>query len=260
MKSDNSELEAQGPSARRVSAVVFDCFGTLADIVELHFIDAFTDICARNQLAMAGKDLWNKWLAASRTIAEEQGRDPADPLGGPEPPFFAYRKRWRQQFERVFTLLEAEADVEGACLLLHGMLCAAQIYPEVPEVITALGRYYRLAVLSNADEDFLTPCLERNGLEFEAIISSETACSYKPHPGIFRYATAQLGLELASTLYVGDSPVADVAGAHAAGMLTVWINRPGNPWPAQEPEPDLVIRDLRDLLPVLVHPRLAVSG
>lgn len=255
MRSDIPEIKTQGALARTVSAVVFDCFGTLADIGELHFIDAFTDICALNQLAVAGKDLWERWLAASRTIAEEQGRDPANPLAGPEPPFFAYRNRWRRQFERVFTLIEAEADVEAACLLLHGMMSTAQIYPDVPEVITALGRYYRLAVLSNADDDFLTPCLKRSGLAFEAIISSETACSYKPHPGIFCYATAQLDLDPGSTLYVGDSPVADVVGARAAGMLTAWINRPGNPWPLQTPEPDLVIRDLRDLLPVLVHPR-----
>src|SRR4030065_505377 len=50
----------------------------------------------------------------------------------------------------------------------------------------ARGARYRLVILSNADDDFLFPCLERNGLDFEVIVTSERVGFYKPHEAIFR--------------------------------------------------------------------------
>ena len=43
----------------------------------------------------------------------------------------------------------------------------------------------------------------------------------KPHPGIFAIALHQAGLEAAETMFVGDSPRADIFGANRAGMISV---------------------------------------
>jgi putative hydrolase of the HAD superfamily len=47
---------------------------------------------------------------------------------------------------------------------------------------------------------------------------------------------------------VGDSLANDVAGAQAAGWTGVWLNREGAPTP--KAVPDLMIRSLRELLPM----------
>ena len=47
----------------------------------------------------------------------------------------------------------------------------------------------------------------------------------KPDPRLFRRIAARLGLPCAACLYVGDNPGNDIAGALAAGMRPVWIDR-----------------------------------
>jgi 2-haloalkanoic acid dehalogenase type II len=118
-------------------------------------------------------------------------------------------------------------------------------------VLHALRGSYRIAVLSNADDDFLSSFLKRTGLEFEAVVSSEAARSYKPRSAIFAHLCSLLELEPREVLYVGDSPMADLLGARSAGLATAWINRDGQKLPDKIPAPDVEIRDLRELLEVL---------
>ena len=115
-----------------------------------------------------------------------------------------------------------------------------------------------MAVLSNADDDFLTSFLQRTGLDFETVVSSEAVRSYKPRATIFRALCDALGLPPGEVLYVGDSPIADLLGARAAGLAVAWVNRAGAKLPDRVPEPDLEIRDLTGLLDVL--PLLTLSA
>ena len=49
------------------------------------------------------------------------------------------------------------------------------------------------------------PALEASGLEFDVVVSSEAARSYKPEPAMFEAAALRLGVSLAHLLHVGDS-------------------------------------------------------
>jgi FMN phosphatase YigB (HAD superfamily) len=82
-------------------------------------------------------------------------------------------------------------------------------------------------MLSNADDDFLRPCLARNGLDFPVVVSSESARAYKPHMAIFLTLSEALSLPPERILYVGDSRLADIVGAKNAGLQAAWINRQG---------------------------------
>ncbi len=71
---------------------------------------------------------------------------------------------------------------------------------------------------------------------------SETFGLKKPDPAIFHAATARLGVPPADILFIGDNPVADVCGAHAAGMQAAWLHRDQS-WPAEiEDKPEYVIK------------------
>jgi HAD superfamily hydrolase (TIGR01549 family) len=69
-----------------------------------------------------------------------------------------------------------------------------------------------------------------------ALISGEFGTA-KPDPAIFVEAL-RLGKAVADeAIMIGDSPEFDIAGARAAGIRAVWINRTGGPWPGSPPPP-----------------------
>jgi putative hydrolase of the HAD superfamily len=92
----------------------------------------------------------------------------------------------------------------------------------------------------------------RNLVDF-VIISGEFGTS-KPDPAIYAEALQRAGATAAETVFVGDSAEHDMAGAHASGMRSVWINRHGNPWTGSWGAPDRQIRHIGEL------PRLVGSS
>lgn len=248
-------LATSGGWEAPISAILFDCFGTLADCGDRQFLNVFRRICEEATLPLAGKDLWDRWLEHGRALARERGRDPGDPLAGPEPQFAPYRDTWLLQFERLFQSLGGSVgcagDAPGACRAMVDVLARARCFPEVHRVVDALRPHFRLGVLSNADDDFLGACLAENRLDFDLVVSSEMAGCYKPRARIFRHACDALGLPPAQVLYVGDHPVADVLGALSAGLPAVWLNRGSTTFPDRVPAPHAEIGDL-GLLPRLL--------
>ncbi len=107
-------------------------------------------------------------------------------------------------------------------------------------------RGLRLVVASNWDCS-LPEVLERAGIAplVDAVVSSASAGAVKPDARLFRAALEAAGCEPEEALHVGDSPEKDVAGARAAGIRAVLLDRDGNGAAGE------AIRSLRDL-PALI--------
>jgi putative hydrolase of the HAD superfamily len=91
-------------------------------------------------------------------------------------------------------------------------------------LLSALGRRYRLGIVSNFYGNLATVCAECEVSELVGVvIDSEDIGCRKPDPRIFHVAAAALGVEPADTVVVGDSLPRDMAGARAAGMRHVWL-------------------------------------
>ncbi len=67
--------------------------------------------------------------------------------------------------------------------------------------------------------------LRRAGIarHFQWLITSRDAGARKPSPQFFAFALAQCGLSAEDVLFVGNQLNADVAGAQAVGIKTVWL-------------------------------------
>ncbi len=59
--------------------------------------------------------------------------------------------------------------------------------------------------------------------------------AWKPDPAIFAEALRLGGAPAAEAVFVGDSAEHDIAGARAAGIRTIWVNRTGRPWAGGDP-------------------------
>lgn len=146
--------------------------------------------------------------------------------------------------------LPALADVDLATVQ-DAMLDALRFtpYPEVAGVLRACRRAgLRLVVVSNWDVS-LHEVLARTGLDallHGAVASAEVGAA-KPDPRPLRCGLQLAGVAADEAWLVGDTPDADVAGALAAGVRPVLVDRAGALGP--QPPGVLVVAAL-DRLPL----------
>jgi 2-haloalkanoic acid dehalogenase type II len=226
-----------------VEAVVFDAYGTLLNFTEPDFIATMAEICGQQSLNCDASDLWKRFLRAAYTMRSETHHDPV---------YKRYDQAWADQFEHVFKRLRLKADPWAAAIHLKARLADAPAFDEAAPVIDALRPHHRLALMSNADDDFLYACLDKNSLNFETVVTSEKAGAIKPNPAIFGYLAGVLGLPPQRILYAGDNPIPDVLGPLQSGMQAAWINRNGMRRPRRVRRPHYRLRSLSELLPLLL--------
>jgi haloacid dehalogenase superfamily, subfamily IA, variant 3 with third motif having DD or ED/haloacid dehalogenase superfamily, subfamily IA, variant 1 with third motif having Dx(3-4)D or Dx(3-4)E len=102
-------------------------------------------------------------------------------------------------------------------------------YPDAAPALGALrDRGLRLIAVSNWD-CALPRVLERCGIErmLDGVVTSAEAGARKPDPAIFTAALELVGCEAGEALHVGDTAEEDVAGARAAGIRPLLIDRDG---------------------------------
>jgi putative hydrolase of the HAD superfamily len=99
--------------------------------------------------------------------------------------------------------------------------------------------------------------LRRTGLDrlVAGWIVSEAVSVRKPDPRVFAIAAEGFGESLAGAWMVGDNAWADIGGAHASGISSVWLSR-GRPWPDVAYAPTLVTDDF----PAAMHALAPITG
>lgn len=127
-----------------------------------------------------------------------------------------------------------------------------KLYADALHVIERVSQVAAIGMITNGPTGIQQPKIDLLQIEhlFPFILISESVGIWKPDPAIFQMALERAGIEAEDAIYVGDSPVADVPGAKAASIRSVWINCAAIDWPGGEP-PDVEIRDLSELLPSL---------
>ena len=123
-----------------------------------------------------------------------------------------------------------------------------ECYPHAVPALEALRGHWPLGLITNGPSEHQRSRIEPLGLDryFEAIAVSGELGVRKPDPAIFRHVLRALSVTPAAAVYVGDSLEADVAGAKAAGMAAVWLNRDGRAVSGDH-EPDAEIATLAEL-------------
>ena len=110
-------------------------------------------------------------------------------------------------------------------------------YPDaVPALDDLRGRGLTLVVVSNWDCS-LEAVLDGCGLAgmLDGVVTSAGAQSRKPDSGIFRMALELADCEPAEALHVGDAPEEDGAGARAAGLRALIVDRDGSEAKGESP-------------------------
>lgn len=192
-------------------------------------------IVADHRLSVRIDDVWRAWIDLYFEATQL-------------PPFRTLREIQGQILSRVLQQFGVDGDATPYVDLFFQLTTTAELYPEAPTVLNALG-HVRSAIVSNADREHLAAWNFTFPVQF--ILISETVRAYKPHRLMFQRALDRLGLRPHEVLHVGDSDVDDVGGAKAAGLQVAWVNRDGRARRPDVPRPDFEIPDLTSVLTLL---------
>jgi HAD superfamily hydrolase (TIGR01509 family) len=114
---------------------------------------------------------------------------------------------------------------------------AARLYPDALTTLTVLReRGFSLAIVSNCSCQ-AADVIRTNGLErkVDALALSFELGVAKPDPAIFLAACERLTVQPEECLFVADGAGGELESAHALGMLSVWVERPGERRRSPEP-------------------------
>lgn len=148
-----------------------------------------------------------------------------------------------------YSQAEAELGARQAFELFHEARHQVTLFDDVDATLAALGKRYRLGVITNGNAQ-----IERLGLahHFAFALAAESINISKPDRRVFEHAL-QLGHATADqTVHVGDQPIDDIEGAQQAGIRTIWINRAQLPWSGTI-KPDAEVHDIDSVIAAVLR-------
>lgn len=219
---------------RQFEALTFDCYGTL--------IDWETGLLATLQplLRSHGQNLKDSKILEMYGELEPQAQNP----------YHLYREVLAEVVrgfgERLgFPVSPAEAES------LAESLKNWSPFPDTVAALERLKRDYRLAIISNTDDDLFAGTARHLKVGFDQVVTAEQAKAYKPSPAPFLLALERLRLSPDRVLHVGQSVYHDVIPAKSLGMATALVERRGfGATRPTEGQPDLSVPDLQTLASV----------
>jgi len=210
--------------------ISFDVFGTLISVRDSSY-SAFERVLAdADARHLDVRAFWEHW--EHRNIAHYWG------------PYGSYREICELSLAETF----AHFKVSGDSRLINRYFEAFPrffLYDDVARTLDRLSRRYKLAVVSNIDDDLLalTP-LQRN---FDLVCTAQRARGYKPDGTLFRYLIENAGCAKEEILHAGQSQFTDLVGGKPLGLTIAWINRRQIALDASVPRPDFVFPDIQSL-------------
>jgi 2-haloacid dehalogenase len=194
--------------------LTFDCYGTIAD--------------------------WNTGMGGP--LEKVAGRDAGRLLS-------AYHQEeleleagpgWMPYREVLTAGLASAARHEGITLPEGGEATFVRAWPDMPmfedagpALIALREQGWRLAILTNCDDDLFATTQPRLPVPFDLAVTAQQVGSYKPDLGHFRAFADRVSVTSTNWIHVANSWVHDMLPAARMGLRKVWVDRDGTGHPAK---------------------------
>jgi 2-haloacid dehalogenase len=225
----------------RFEILTFDCYGTLIDW-ETGILSALRPI-----LSAHGKTIDDATLLKLYGDFEQRSEQ------GVFQPYREVLASVVRQFAAELHFDPTPDEVRS----LPDSLSSWMPWPDTVAALHQLKTRFRLAILSNVDDDLFALTRPKLEVDFDDVITAQQAQAYKPSLKIFELALDRIQTPAHRVLHVGQSIYHDVVPAQALGLATVWVNRPSarpgiGAVKAAEAKPDLIVSSLAELAAVAV--------
>jgi 2-haloacid dehalogenase len=220
----------------RFTTISFDCYGTLINW-EAGILPTMERILAHHGRELPAAEILK--LYGEFEVKAEAGE------------YQTYRK----VLESVVAQFGERLRFQPSAAEMRSLADSVPSWPAFPDTVAALRelkRNYRLAIISNIDDELFAETRKLLGVEFDSVTTAGQARSYKPSLNNFQLAMRSAGVGADKLLHVGQSIYHDVLPAQSLGIATVWVNRasarPGvGAVIGAEGKPDLEVKDLVSL-------------
>ena len=220
----------------RFETLTFDCYGTLINW-EAGILPALHRILSAHSKHIDDAALLK--LYGDFELRAEQ------------PPFQPYREVLGsvvRQFGDELGFTPSDEEVRS----LADSLPTWKPWPDTVTALRELKTRFRLAILSNVDDDLFAGTRPQLEVAFDEVVTAQQGRAYKPSLDLFNLALRRIQTPAHRVLHIGQSIYHDVVPAQALGLATVWVNRPSarpgiGAVKSAEAKPDLTVASLKEL-------------
>ena len=224
----------------RFQWISFDCYGTLVDW-ETGIFEAVAPVLASHGIRKSRAEILSLFADVEPRVQ------------------CASYLEYRHVLRRVMALIGGELGfqpTESDLACLADALPHWPVFPDTVGALRALQSRFKLAVISNVDDDLFAGTAKALGIDFEVVVTTQQVRDYKPNLRHFHAAAEQMAVATDAWLHVAESLYHDIAPAHRLGIASVWVNRSDRGGGTQRTDavPDLVVPDLATLARIMCAP------
>ena len=230
-----------------IKAVLFDLFDTLMIIRKNHDFSSPSLMRMYRFLRRNGVNVSLDRFQEAYNKARDELYAKADP--NLEEPHFNVRIALTLKMLGYNYSVLSPLVVSASAEFCHEFMKYVYLDKDAEPLLRSLYGGYKLGIVSNyAIPECVDKLLKTHGLDglFDVVVVSGAVNKRKPSPEIFNRTLKALGVSAAETLFVGDTMDADIEGAKAVGMKTVYIKRREEKQ-AENAFPDVTVESLSEL-------------
>ena len=218
--------------------LTFDCYGTLVDWAT-GISAALQPILRAHEVDIDDEELFRLY-----------GRFERDVEAGDYVKYREVLRRVTRRFGDHFGFTPTNAEVERFADSVGDW----PPFDDTNDALRRLGEHFRLAIVSNVDDDLFRDTARHFHVDFDDVITGEQVRTYKPDPVPFETAFTQFGVAPNRLLHVAQSVYHDVTPAGRLGLSCVWVRRYGERFdpPTPQTDPVLTVPDLSSLADALL--------
>ena len=217
---------------KNIKAIIFDAYGTLFDV------NSAAEKC-KDKIGDKWEGFANHWRTTQleytwlRSLMKR------------------HKDFWQvteDSLDKSMKAYEIDSSMRNELLDLYKILSP---FKEVPEVLKSLKeKNFKLAILSNGTPTLLKELVMSNNLEniFDDIFSIEEVGIYKPDSKVYDLPINQYQIQKNEVVFLSANTW-DVSGGGNYGYNSIWVNRNNNIFDNLDYQPELEIKNLKDLLP-----------
>lgn len=221
----------------KIKLFTFDCYGTLIDW-EKGIILALKPYLEFNKIEV-DDDIILELYGKFESEIQKDG-------------YIEYKnvlKQVVQKFNEFFKISEVRIDENCLIRAFNNW----EPFEDTVGSLKKLKEKFKLAIISNIDNDMINFTLKKLEVQFDFIITAEDAKCYKPNRRIFEYALNIVGHSKDEIIHVAQSLYHDIKPAKEMKLTTIWVNRRKGKkgtgaTPYTDIKPDFEVQDLNSLI------------